>query len=371
MTAARTILPLLLLVTSPWQVAAGQLTHAGNLTVARRDVSATMLSDGRIAVAGGPTESLEVLERQLAVISSVPHGATRLPLVAHTATRLTDGRVVLIGGGYQTDGRPTFGIYGSADVDVVNGTRVSPLTLLEQPRNGHAATLLSDGRILVTGGHTTNLGGFHIWETILASTEIVDPASATSRVAPPMMQARTRHTATVLPDGRVLIAGGHTENLTAIASAEIFDPSTGLSTRLADMRAARYGHTATLMPDGRVLIAGGADEPFDVAEFFDPATNEFAPAPGVDIGYRRHHTATLLHDGTLFIAGGAEDAVLYDPASNTIVDQVLLGGSLHEHAAVLLPSGDVLLIGGFREWYIPSAEILRYSRGPGRRRAVR
>lgn len=352
-------------------VAAGQVTLVGNLTTGRRNVSATPLGDGRIVVAGGPSATVELLDVGGATVSAAGIGVTRLPLVGHTGTALKDGRVVLIGGGYQTDGRPGFGVYGTVDADVADSTGVTVFAPMSQHRSGHTATQLADGRIFVAGGHTTNIGGFHVWESIFASAEILDPVTATWRAAPPMSQARTNHTSTLLPDGRVLLTGGCVERFEAIASAEIFDPSTGTYTRLPDMRAARYGHTATLLRDGRVLIAGGTTEPLEVAEFFNPSTNRFEAARGVDIGYRRHHTATKLDDGTVFVAGGAEDAVLYDPAVDAIVDQVMLGGMLYEHAAIAVRGG-VLLIGGLRASYAPTSEILRYSpRGASRRRAVR
>jgi hypothetical protein len=115
-------------------------------------------------------------------------------------------------------------------------------------RELHTATLLADGRLLVAGGF-----GPSNWT---ASAEIYDPASGTWTATDSLATARCCHTATLLPDGRVLVAGGYDNG--PLATAEIYDPASGTWTATASMASARYYHTATLLPGGRVLVAGGA-----------------------------------------------------------------------------------------------------------------
>ena len=121
----------------------------------------------------------------------------------------------------------------------------------------HAATMLSDGRILVAGGWKTAVGKTD-GTSALASAELYDPASGTFTPTGDMTVPRAFPTATLLPDGRVLIAGGWNGS-NAVASAEIYDPASGTFTPTGDLTAAREGNTATLLSDGRVLITGGRD----------------------------------------------------------------------------------------------------------------
>jgi hypothetical protein len=137
------------------------------------------------------------------------------------------------------------------------------------------------------------------------------------------------------------------------------------------MLSAHFEHTATLLADGRVLIAGGTSG-FDAttAELFDPATSAMTPAG--DVGNRHKHTATLLPNRNVLIAGGGSDVIVYNPATFSIVETRPLGQDIWEQAAVLLPDGTVLLIGGGTP-YFGTADVWLYrpSTSPPRRRAVR
>ena len=148
--------------------------------------------------------------------------------------------------------------------------QVEPLDSLVVPRTGHAATALSDGKIMITGGrdHDGNL---------IAAAEIFDPETQTSTASATLSTARVDHTATVLTDGRVLVAGG-TGNSGPLTSAEIFDPAhpeNGFQAVTSPMTAARTHHTATLLTNGTVLIAGG--DAAGTAEIFEPTTQSFTP----------------------------------------------------------------------------------------------
>ncbi|PYJ20086.1 MAG: hypothetical protein DME99_10960, partial [Verrucomicrobia bacterium] len=164
--------------------------------------------------------------------------------------------------------------------------QVEQLDSLVVPRTGHAATALSDGRVLITGGHD-NTGN------LVAVSEIFDPETQISTASATLTTARVDHTATRLADGRVLVVGG-TGDSGSLSSAEIFDPAhpeNGFTTVGSAMSAARTRHTATLLNSGSVLIAGG--EATGTAEMFDPATQTFSPTLWPLTVARSGHTATL------------------------------------------------------------------------------
>ncbi|HEV7768688.1 MAG TPA: kelch repeat-containing protein [Thermoanaerobaculia bacterium] len=345
-----TALSLVLLIAS--NVAfAGSITRVGTLAVPRDQVSATLLSDGRVLVVGGNSAErrLEVFDPRTGT-STLVNEMTELPLIGPTTTRLRDGRLLILGGGYQTDGRKSFGIYGNQASEAYDdgAAKLTAAGRMNDLRKDHVATLLADGGVLITGGEMVNIGGFHVWRTVHASAEIFDPATNTFRVIASMHEARMNHTATLLRDGRVLIAGGST--------LEIFDPQWETFTPLESGQTRREAHSATLLTNGTVLLVTGT-----AVEIFDPVTNQVAPAG--EIGYRGYHTATRLRNGNVLLAGGAADAIVYDPAKHEIVEALPLPTESRV-AAVLTENGSVLVIGG--------TEVLRYrpSLTP-RRRAVR
>jgi hypothetical protein len=191
-------------------VFAGSLVRIGVLHVARRGPSATLLGD-RVLVAGGnyTDRRLELFDPASGV-STLTDVMTELPLLGHTATRLADGHVLLAGGGYQTDGRQGFGNFGSITAETYDETAgaLMPAGRLNAWRKDHAATRLADGRVLITGGQNVNIGGFHVYRDVTNAAEIFDPATGTFRSIASMHSKRVSHTATLLRDGRVLIAGG-------------------------------------------------------------------------------------------------------------------------------------------------------------------
>lgn len=351
-------------------LSAGTLTKTGSLVTPRDYATATLLPDGRVLVAGGTSASLEIVDWQTAT-STLVTGRTTLPLTRHSATLLADGRVVLAGGGYRTDGRPPFGHYGDREVRTYGGGEAVAIAAeMASERLFHRATLLDDGRVLISGGYNADLGGTHYYRNDVLAAEIFDPVTNAVRTIAGMPAPRTGHTATRLRDGRVLIAGGANNVNGALASAELFDPVTETFTPIASMNAARVNHTATLLDDGRVLITGGADIWYATGELFDPATRSFTSLE-TDLGARRGHTATLLRNGTVLIAGGIDDAIVYDPHRDTILERLPIpGAALQFHDAVLLADGSVLIAGGARD-HNPSADIFRYKRTTLRPRAVR
>jgi hypothetical protein len=280
--------------------------------------------------------------------------------------------VLIAGGGYKTDGRQGFGNFGSITAETYDDTvgTLIPSGRLNAWRRDHAATRLPDGRVLITGGQNINIGGFHVYQDATNAVEIFDPATATFHPIASMHARRASHTATLLGDGRVLIAGG-LDGYTPLDSMEIFDPQWETFTPLQPMLSARGEHTATLLADGRVLLAGGTNGSAPSAEIFDPLTNAVTPAG--DVGPRHKHSAMLLPDGNVLIAGGGPDVIVYDPNTFEIVERRALPETLVGQATVRLPNGRVLLIGGGTP-YFGTTDVWQYRPdhdASPRRRAVR
>ncbi len=215
-----------------------------------------------------------------------------------TVTLLPDGRVLVAAGGTRRSDGGTDAIGGAELYDPADGTfhRSSSTASL---RIFHSANLLSNGKVLLAGGLALNASN----ATTLNSAEIYDPSTDSFAATGQMISARQGHTMTLLRSGNVLVAGGKSDDF--LASAEIYDLATGQFAPTGSMITARKGHTATLLPDGRVLIAGGegASGALATVELFDPATNSFASA-GTMSAPRDLHTATLLGNGKVLIAGG-------------------------------------------------------------------
>jgi hypothetical protein len=166
---------------------------------------------------------------------------------------------------------------------------------LTEARSGHTATLLPDDYVLLAGGFDG--------ETELATVEVVDPIGMNVEELGSLAVARTEHTATLLPDERILITGGRAGDA-SLADAEILDPLSGLSEPIGSMNEARAGHDAVLLDDGRVLLVGGidGDSPVVSAELFDPSAGTFTKA-AAPRAIHRGATSTLLADGRVLLAG--------------------------------------------------------------------
>ncbi len=183
-------------------------------------------------------------------------------------------------------------------------------------RNYHTATLLPNGTVLVAGGSGA---------AYLASAEVYDPASGVWKATGSMTTPRAGHTATLLPNGTVLVAGGVGANSVWLDSAELYDPASGVWKATGSMAATRARHTATLLPNGTVLVAGGSGAgPFG-AEVYDPASGAWT-ATGSMATARNTHTATLLPNGAVLVAGGSDNnnlplasAEVFVPWSETAV----------------------------------------------------
>ncbi|HWW13560.1 MAG TPA: kelch repeat-containing protein [Candidatus Dormibacteraeota bacterium] len=243
------------------------------------------------------------------------------------------------------------------------GSRVgslSPTSSMLEPRSGQTATLLPDGKVLIAGGMRRN-------QDFYKSAELYDPATGKFQPTGEMNQRRVGQIAVLLRSGKVLVAGGWVGQ-GGTDSAELYDPATGKFTVIAKMTTRRGRPSATLLADGDVLIAGGEErdnESLASAEIFHVKTLSFQ-ATGSMRHARISHTATLLNDGRVLIAGGYAGSVfssaeLYDPKAGTFAETAGLSTARCKHTAGLLPDGRVLIAGGSdsRGWSgnLSSAEI--------------
>lgn len=226
---------------------------------------------------------------------------------------------------------------------------VQQVAALGTARAVHTATRLPSGQVLVAGGMAD--GG-----ASLASVELFDPAGNGLQELGPLTERRASHTAVLLGDGRVLVAGGY--NGEYLASLEVFEPSTRRFSRAGSLREGRSGHTATLLPDGRVLFVGGVGRGWTFlasAELFDPATGRSQLVGAMQVP-RESHTATLLADGRVIVIGGHAgrrqnmqvhaSAEIFSPESGRFAAAGTLVTARHKHDAVRLADGRVLVIGG-------------------------
>jgi galactose oxidase-like protein len=218
-------------------------------------------------------------------------------------------------------------------------------------RARHTATALLDGSVLVVGGSPSASGAAAPY----SSAELYDPATGTFSLTGPMAQGRAGHTATRLPDGKVLVVGGWDVTPGGASTAELYDPATQAFSPTGSLTAARVSHTATLLPNGKVLIVGG--ELSQTAELYDPATGVFSPTGSLIIrpygtGSYSGHTATLLLNGKVLVVGGCTDdacdqpAVLYDPGTGTFTPTGSMVMKRTLQTATLLANGKVLIAGG-------------------------
>jgi len=282
------------------------------------------------------------------------HDAAAAPIQMeyHSATLLQDGRVLVAGGQRWVPCGGTHPDLKSLDHAAIydpgsDTWHETGSMLLERER--HAAVLLQDGRVLVTGGDRRT-----------TDAELFDPASGSFSQAAPMGTPRHEHTATLLADGRVLVAGGFSDEPHVTTAAELYDPVADAWSPAASMQAHRKEHRAVRLPDGRVMVAGGdgplhagdeANTTFSTVELYDPTADSWSAAAEMT-SPRIMHTLTVLGDGRVLAVGGhgeedtATSAEIYDPA----IDAWSLVSPIHQgrmfHRAVLLADGRVLVVQG-------------------------
>ena len=321
----------------------------GDMASERADHTATLLSgganDGKVLVVGADAGMAELFDPATGTFSAT--GRMETGRVFHTATRLASGKVLIAGGSGDSVNLSSAELF-----DPASGTFTRTATDMKQVRTQHTATLLNDGTVLITGG--TDAGG-----NPTATAELFDPATQTFTFTGNLKAPRSSHTATRLVgganDGKVLVVGGD-----GVGTAELFDPATGTFAATGSMTTSRFNHTATLLNSGLVLIAGGqggdGNIPVASAELFEPATGTFALTTGEMNDPRAAHTATLLSNGQVLITGGFEyvsavrvlsAAELFDPATGQFALTADLTNIRQFHAATRLANGKVLVTGGY------------------------
>ena len=221
-------------------------------------------------------------------------------------------------------------------------------------RQLHTATLLPSGKVLIAGGNTVGSSG-----GITNSVELYDPSAGTWTPAAPMNIARSFHTATLLPNSMVLVTGG-IGNGGSTNTAELYDPSVNTWTLIASMTTNRVVHSATLLPNGKVLVAGGfsGNPPagsFDIsdsAEIYDPTAGTWTRTSALNTP-RGYHKAALLPNGQVLLAGGSDSAFnplssadLFTPATGHWTTTGSMKSPRAGFAMLLLPNGKVLAAGG-------------------------
>jgi hypothetical protein len=306
--------------------------------------TATLLTDGRVLVAGGctrfgcerATDGTVLFEPRPSRFVEGP--ALLRPRVGHAAVRLRDGNVLVFGGWAGAVPTRSAELYDrSRRAFVATGAMASG-------RGGLAAALLRDGRVLVTGGVDGT-------ET-LRTAEVYDPRTRTFTRTGSMRWPRSAHTATLLPDGRVLIAGGST-GTRVLGTAEIWSPRTTRFATVGTLRIPRHKHAAIGLRDGRVLLVGGSDArdfrgKYRSAELYLPRRGRFVLTGSMrSPRFKLPDAAVRLADGTVLVTGGASEVERYDVRRRRFVPAGSLGVDLSFSTATVLPDGRVLVVGGY------------------------
>ena len=341
----------------------------GNMNVRRAGHTATVLKNGEVLVAGGAvgasTSSAELYNPSTGTFSYT--GSMNTGRTNHAAALLPSGEVLIVGG--------SSSCLSSAELyNPSTGTfsyTGSLITAMCYP----TATTLQNGKVLVAYG---------------AAAELYDPSTGAFSVTGSLQVSRFGASATLLGNGKVLFAGGNDASTicpsylpacNTLTSAELYDPSTGTFTLTGSMQAARFDHTATLLSNGEVLIAGGAyyyplpNPPgppqwwtgsLAEAELYNPATGTFTVTGSMNLA-RAYHVAVLLPSGKVVVASGigTQTSEVYDPASASFSYSAYTNDERDESAQmVLLNNGFPMLIGGvrvyeiYRPYYWNTAEIL-------------
>src|SRR5262245_57457814 len=306
-------------------------TVSGNLNVARSNHTATLLPGGKVLVVGGYSgkgasgiylSSAELYNPGTATWT--PTGSTFYQRSGHTATLLPNGRVLVAGGIVGGNGKIT----NTELYDPATGNWYATGRLTEARPEGFTATLLANGKVLVVGGYNQYLPYPKCFQN---STELYDPVSQVWTRTGDLNYGRYAHSATLLPNGKVLVVGG-SGGIGGIGnSAELYDPATGVWTTTGSLFFDRFGHTATRLQNGKVLVSGGltysnSSSSLDTVELYDPATENWYSVGRLNVA-RRYHEAILLPNGKVLVVGGLQSSLsqggylnlnsaeLYDPTT--------------------------------------------------------
>ena len=311
--------------------------------------------------------------------STVKFNGTTAPPTSWSATSIvvpvpsgaTTGNVAVTVGGVASNG-VTFTV-------TAPGTFVSTSNMVTARDGGSSATLLNNGMVLIVGGYHGYFCGQDgsCVPNVLVNAELYNPATGIFTVTGNLTTARTSHTATLLSNGMVLIAGGN-DGYDSLKSAELYNPATGAFTATGNLIAARDTHTATLLNNGQVVLVGGFSllsgitRYLSSGELYNPATGTFTATGSLHTA-RGGHTAILLNTGKVLVAGGnnrssLSSAELYNPGTGTFTTTGNLITARDTHTATLLNNGQVVLVGGFNvsngtTTYLSSGELYNPATG--------
>lgn len=345
-------------ITSPMQD--GAWLPAADLLTGRTGHTATMLRSGKVLVVGGTDmdgralSSNEIFDPQKNMWAAVP--PMSVGRTEHTATLLADGRVLVAGGFGEPP--PTSEVLATAEIYDPLRNRWTAAASMHIGRARQTATLLDNGDVLVVGGTESGPSGSGL--TSALGAEMYDPRRNAWMTIGDGTHAVNGHSASRLPDGRVVVIGGFLGDGCPELPTRVYNPQLGNWTAGTSMKNGRWGHTATSLPGGKILVLGGmggrpcgttAGGPVGLlttTDLYDSRHDTWLESAPMDLG-RSQHTATLLPNGLVLVVGAANSttarAELYDPTRNKWVS---VGGPMtrYGHTATLLTDGRVLVAGG-------------------------
>ena len=357
----------LIAVATPIAIAKDSFSATGSMSKARAFFTATSLLNGKVLVAGGLsnpqiTSSSELYDSTTGGWTTV--GSMSDARYYHTATLLPNGMVLVAGGSSATPGAY---LSSSELYDPSTGvwTVTGPMGIA---RDHHTATLLQNGKVLITGGFRAIPVGPYSSSEALCSSELYDPSTGVWTTVESMTENRAHFTASLLPNGMVLVAGGVNSSGT-LSSSELYDPTTGHWTATGSMGNKRYNHSVASLINGQVLITGGwggdsyAGYRLASAELYDPTTGNWATVGSMS-NTRWNHSETLLPNGQVLVTGGIgynvrySSAELYDPTTGNWTTVGSMRNGRNDHTSTVLPNGNVLVAGGNGvSDYLSSAEL--------------
>jgi len=336
-------------------------SSTGAMTSRRQNHTATLLGNGRVLVAGGYTgvgnaATCEVYNPAAGTWSATGSMASVRNSLA--AVLLADGRVLVAGG-------DNGGIPGAVSAcqlwNPANGQWTATGSM-SSARRWHTLTRFNDGSVLAAGGENGSVS--------VASCDLYSPGAGTWAPTGSMSIARDSHTATLLQDGRALLVGGERRysagpfiNTEYLSSCTLYDPKTGTWSMTGDMGSTRYLHTATLLGDGRALVAGGGSAPYySSCLLYDPATGNWSGTGAMTI-QRSNHAAAVLGNGTVLVTGGYNGSYqasteALKPSDATWASMGSMAAARSCHTLTRLDDGTLLVTGGSNGACLDSCERL-------------
>jgi hypothetical protein len=314
----------------------------GSMTAPREDQTAILLRNGQVLMMGGTAELYDPATGKFTATGSM---TTARAALTFTATVLQNGQVLVAGGGAGSGATSSAELY-----DPATGT-FSVTGSMATAREDFTATLLNNGQVLVAGG----VGCISFGCTAVSSAELYNPATGTWTPTGSMSSARAWDTATLLPDGQVLVAGGGNGS-TTLSSAKLYNPATGTFSPTGSMTAALNQQMAGLLPSGKVLVICQRFANCQ-PELYDPATGTWTAAGAADQPGTRGSNAVILNNGQVLLSGGVNGAApgainitaaatLFDPVAGTTTVTGSMTIPRTAHSLTVLQNGQVLAAGG-------------------------